>query len=88
MVIKKNLGWIRIVGKFTVVGRFAQRNPESQEDKWKMSYEFMLRLGGVGGGRGGDVLSFLPTSALSLVVHPDKPKHTDKVYKTPKERGF
>jgi hypothetical protein len=32
--------------------------------------------------------SFLPTSALSLVVHPDKPKHTEKVYKTPKERGF
>jgi hypothetical protein len=48
---KKNLGWIRIVGKFTVVGQFAQRNPESQEDEWKMSYEFMLRLGGVGGGR-------------------------------------
>jgi hypothetical protein len=33
--------------------------------------------------------SFLSTSALSLVVHPDKPEHTaDKVYKTPKERGF
>jgi hypothetical protein len=32
--------------------------------------------------------SFLPTSALSLVVHPDKPEHADKVYKTPKERGF
>ncbi len=67
---------------------------ESRKSKTsrRQVYEFILGWGvwGVGGGLRivADVPSFLPTSALSLVVHPDKPEHTDKVYKTPKERGF
>jgi hypothetical protein len=71
---KKNLGWIRIVGKFTVVGRFAQRNPESQEDKWKTSYEFMLQLGGGwgGGGEGMFFPSFLPSNQCSVPCRPPK----------------
>jgi hypothetical protein len=62
----------------------SERNPESRTWLQKTSYEFILRFGG----GGVTFLPFLPTSALSLVVHPDKPEHTDKVYETPKERVF
>jgi hypothetical protein len=36
-----NLGWLHIVGKLTVVGQFARRNPESRrraEDKFMNLY--------------------------------------------------
>ncbi len=87
-----NWGWLHIVGRtslFLVSSLGGIRKVEHgwQKTEQKTSYEFIFL---VGGGGWASWLMFLPTSALSLVVHPDKPEHTDKVYKTPKkrERGF